>query len=130
MLYNPSIGPEINGIKNVSVYDSNESCYKVVKASPQKVDEYINKRKKAIDKDNTKAYACIFGLPALGALLGFLLIVKKYVGAHEKYTGVIGGALLGSLIGTLEYESIIQDYKGPKNVDQQFIQENSIQAKQ
>lgn len=130
MLYNPSIGPEINGIKNVSVYDNNESCYKVVKVSSQKVDEYINKRKKAIDKDNTKANACVFGLPALGALLGFLPIVKKYVGTREKYAGVIGGALFGSLIGMLAYESIIQDYKGPKNVDQQFIQENSIQAKQ
>lgn len=130
MLYNPSIGPEINGIKNVSVYDSNESCYKVVKASPQKVDEYINKRKKAIDKDNTKAYACIFGLPALGALLGFLPIVKKYIGPREKYAGVLGGAVLGSLIGVLEHESIIQDYKTPKKVDQQFIQENSTQSKQ
>lgn len=130
MLFDPSIGPEVNGIKNVSVYDNNTSCYKVVKASPQKVDEYINKRKQAIGKDNTKAYACAFGLPTLGALLGFLPIVKKYVGAREKYAGVIGGALLGLLIGALGYESILEDYKGPKKVDQQFIQENSMQTKQ
>lgn len=130
MLYNPSIGSEINGLKNVSVYDNNANCYKIVKAPPQKVDEYINRRKEAVGKDNTKAYACLFGFPAMGALLGFLPIVKKYVGPHEKYTGVIGGSVLGLLIGVLGYESIISDYKTPKKVDQQFIQENSTQTKQ
>jgi len=112
-MLNPVISPVVNGQQKIALQSKDGNVHEVI-STPEKVDEFLKKRK------NTMSNKLGFGVIGLGGVLGAIPGMLPKV---KSPFITAGGAIFGMFLGLLTCADIADSRKS--KLDQQFIDANA-----